>query len=381
MTANIHSPYAPVRLREQDWWRFSCEVAKHGYVTTKGQIASELPNLILENFIAPAMMQAKKMDLQEGEEDGHLHIFAKLLTLRQWVPLIAQYELSGKQIFDLDDEVVNLLRMTDVEDCRLDQWNAPYDSFFLRFGKQSDVRIPFGDDFEYLDGAFVAVTPWGDTGSERRIKIGLTTVKEDGSGVQMPGYFCDLNPDELELPPSQAVDAFIARKCAELDAEQGLSDLNADIRDIRKEEYQQGASLLKEAVALIVNSLFYIESIGSSSTKAPGRDVPPETTSAWRQAPESRKFKASQKVTRDGYVMVHMLGDHGHSGARLVETRQGVATHWRRGHWRLQPHGPQMSLRKRVWIRPVMVNQDAHHDDLSGHIYAIPSTSKQREKL
>ena len=30
--------------------------------------------------------------------------------------------------------------------------------------------------------------------------------------------------------------------------------------------------------------------------------------------------------------------------------------HWRRGHWKMQPHGPHRSLRRRLFIKPVLVN-------------------------
>jgi hypothetical protein len=31
--------------------------------------------------------------------------------------------------------------------------------------------------------------------------------------------------------------------------------------------------------------------------------------------------------------------------------------HWRRGHWKMHAHGPQRSMRKRIFIRPTLVNQ------------------------
>lgn len=51
-------------------------------------------------------------------------------------------------------------------------------------------------------------------------------------------------------------------------------------------------------------------------------------------------------------------------------TREGSHTskkpHWRRGHWKMQPYGPQSSLRKRIRILPTKVNwhlfQGAAHD-------------------
>lgn len=35
-----------------------------------------------------------------------------------------------------------------------------------------------------------------------------------------------------------------------------------------------------------------------------------------------------------------------------------VAPHWRRGHFRMQPHGPQQSLRKVIFIAPTLVRGD-----------------------
>jgi hypothetical protein len=35
-----------------------------------------------------------------------------------------------------------------------------------------------------------------------------------------------------------------------------------------------------------------------------------------------------------------------------------VSPHWRRGHFRMQPHGPQQSLRKVIFITPTLVRAD-----------------------
>lgn len=41
------------------------------------------------------------------------------------------------------------------------------------------------------------------------------------------------------------------------------------------------------------------------------------------------------------------------------------ATHWRRGHWAMQPHGPQNSLRKLIFRAPVLVRADLFTGDLA----------------
>lgn len=309
---------------------------------------------------------------QQGSREHLGQFFAKLLQMRHWVPLIGQYHANGKQIFDLNDNIVGMLRNTDVNDCNLLDWHPPYDSFFVRFGKQDEMKLQFDDGFEYLDGAFVAVTPWNEAGTERRLKIGLTTVKDDGSGVMLPGYFIDFSPEEQALSPKDAVSAFIARKAADLETDPDQSDNNKALIEIRKAEYREGAELLQRAIELVVNCLFYIESMGSKKELSPGRDVPVDLLVKWKQSPQLRKFKATQKIGANGYVMVRMLGDEAqHGGSSATGSRDDVTTHWRRGHWRRQHHGPQNSLYKRVWIRPVMVNPGKSHEELPGHVYAV----------
>jgi hypothetical protein len=366
------SPYAPMRLRGEEWWKFGAQAGQHGFVTRNGQIAGDLPELIMSNLIAPTMAAATKLAKSEGSEEHLGQLLAKLLQHRHWVPLVAQYNLSGKQIFDLSDNIVTMLRNTDVADCTLQDWHAPYDAFFVRFGKQDDMKLPFDDGHEYLDGAFVAVTPWTVDGPEFRLKIGLTTVKDDGSGVMMPGYFIDFTPEEQRLSPHEAIDAFIARKFADLDADEDKSERNLALIQTRKGEWEEGAALLKKATELVINCLFYIESIGADKELAPGRDVPPALHVKWEQTPLARRFKVAQKFASEGYTMVRLMGEEVQQGSSAPGTgRMDVRTHWRRGHWRRQSHGPQKSLVKRVWIRPVLVNPATAHDDLPGHVYAV----------
>jgi hypothetical protein len=38
------------------------------------------------------------------------------------------------------------------------------------------------------------------------------------------------------------------------------------------------------------------------------------------------------------------------------DSSHGVSAHWRRGHFRFQPHGPHNSLRKLMFIAPTLVH-------------------------
>ncbi|MCT9633885.1 hypothetical protein NOX73_32960, partial [Pseudomonas aeruginosa] len=57
------------------------------------------------------------------------------------------------------------------------------------------------------------------------------------------------------------------------------------------------------------------------------------------------------------------------AGQGLGEIGRSVATHFRRGHFRSQPYGPERSLRKVIFIPPVVVNPG--QSELPGRIYEV----------
>ena len=67
------------------------------------------------------------------------------------------------------------------------------------------------------------------------------------------------------------------------------------------------------------------------------------------------RFDQEVKIHRTGRAESQPGGPTGHS----------MPTHWRRGHWAMQAHGPQHSLRKRILRPPVMVRADLFVGDPS----------------
>lgn len=371
----VMSPYAPVRYRDTFWWRFSMDAAKHGAISPKGMIASDLPNRIMQFLCQPTVAEIGKQC--QGHPDGPtimLQVMAKVLEFRHWVPLAGQYEACGRQIFDLSDSLVDMLAVTDIGDCTLEGWNAPYDAFFVRFGPQSEIKLPFDDGFEYLDGAFVAVTPSGDTPGERRIKFGFTTVHQDGRGVEMPGYYLDLTPAEQAMPILDGVALSIERRLASM---RNPSDAPTALDDYRRDMLEEGQELMRQAILLLVNALFYIESIHTKAKDIPvepGRDTPVPQVVEWAQAQPAKRAKLRSKMTADGYVLVRLLGKELQE-SNGPKTGHSVRAHWRRGHWRQQRVGPLRSEVVRRWIKPTMVNAENGHDELPGHLYVVGNSN------
>jgi hypothetical protein len=67
--------------------------------------------------------------------------------------------------------------------------------------------------------------------------------------------------------------------------------------------------------------------------------------------------KAQRKLARSyDYILVSAPPATGApSASAQTEGARTVKTHWRRGHYRLHRHGPELALRKLLFIRPTLV--------------------------
>lgn len=388
-TANslLFSPYAPVRYQNQSWWRYAQEVAKQGRITAEGLLVHKQGDpldfyaRIEQEYLIP---YAKTfIQVMQAQPDGASTIgvgLAQLYGVLDWVPLCSQYELCGRQIFDVSAALSSMLSRTSVADCTLEGWQPPYDAFFLRFGKQEQARLPFIDEtseFEYLDGAFVAVSPCDTPHRGRRVRFGLTTVRDSGEGMTLPGYFLDFFPDTEQLPIPEAIEKALERWLKVLTPADTASPQEKAFCALRQDRFREAAELIREAALLIFNALFYIETLPPAERAAlsPGRDVPEALLRQWDASPPKNQRKLTSKLTREGYAVVRMLGkEYDAMPAPGAGSTEPVATHWRRGHWRQQRHGPALALVHRIWIKPVLVNPLAKEvgAELPGHIYQVP---------
>ena len=77
-----------------------------------------------------------------------------------------------------------------------------------------------------------------------------------------------------------------------------------------------------------------------------------------------------------GLAQEIVLHEHAtpHSGPTTENSEETRRPHWRRGHWKMQPHGPALALRKRIFIKPVLVNGHM----LCGEDAAILTTYRTR---
>lgn len=284
----------------------------------------------------------------------------------------------GRQIFHFRPELTEQFRRTDIDDVPAGELNFPYEAFYLSFGRQADLDLRGHGAF--ADGAYISFLP------NRHLQIVLTTQDDDGR----PWFLTPDNYYYLSLPlndPAQSISTLAAKAL-----EDDLKDLRRTgheqppyleapggvVRNRRPETVQldiaalaDGFPVFTEALKLIINGLCYLTAYPEDIETAWPEDTPTALLEKIDRAAKPKDVQRTMsKLTSMGYTKVHFCGKS-LSNRTDVPTGQEVASHWRRGHWRNQPHGPRLTSRKLVWIMPVLVRKDRQSPDGPGRVYLV----------
>lgn len=135
---------------------------------------------------------------------------------------------------------------------------------------------------------------------------------------------------------------------------------------------------IERNIKLIINCILYLSSQQESLTKEYPKDIPNHLISKIKNAKTKHKKEvAIDEIKRIGFTKITF--------ARLEEselttekdgtgTGTEVSPHWRRGHWRKQPYGTNLSEIKLIWIKPTIVRKDMGSPK-KGHIYEVNKES------
>lgn len=94
------------------------------------------------------------------------------------------------------------------------------------------------------------------------------------------------------------------------------------------------------------------------------RALHPQRSAFLKQHAQRKSSAKRAKAERRAQLLVdHILVSAPPAPAAAAapeSTWRKVRPHWRRGHYRMQPHGPQRQQRRLLWIRPTLVHPE--HD-------------------
>lgn len=310
-----------------------------------------------------------------------------------------RFVLAGRQIMDFPQSLTSMLSKTDVDKIPLCAIQMPFTSQFLHFGPQSDLEIEPG---WFVDGAYVECR--GEPGD---IRFLITAVPTDHAlsakwyVIPEPLYTQDFIGDYRDLNLASAINRKNNEKRNELEAKK--LELGGDITDKLKTEFQNHGEAFPEdtividasqenalkrlaqndqefpvyqrAMRLVVNALCYLTAYPEDIQAVWPEKTPKGLAAKASSENPKESEKAKNKLASMGYVPIYFCGkkidDQVNFVERMASCESGVATHWRRGHWRNQPHGPGASLRKLMWIMPTLVGSGSVESEVQGHIYKV----------
>ncbi len=288
-----------------------------------------------------------------------------------------EWKNGGRNIFHFSENLIELLSKTDVLDIDLSLIKLPYSSFYIDL---SEAKIPFEENGkEFIDGVFIRdEQDDGDDGQsfERAINIDFVgkdyiekywTVNKDLCWDTERGFHSMLlfldRKDNLKT----------VEDAIKFDKKGFVGEYTFDERDdnTKIDLYLIHKQFVDRTISLAINCLLYLTTKDLDITEKYPEDLPAHLKTNLEKANTKRKKEiAKTDIATSGFTKIKYVG-FGIKTTRPKETTgKEVAVHWRRGHWRNQKFGVNLSESKLVWIMPTIVNKEKG-EPKKGHIYEI----------
>ena len=362
------SRYGCIRCRTLPWEKIASQAAMQGF-TADGKMTMHLAETLQSRILSPQLdwiIEAHPPQLWAKFQATAMRGLCMAMQHAAWVRF-------GKQIFELSPGLVQAFHLTDVKNASFEGLHLPYQSFFLHFGLQPDLVFddPGRLSPEYVDGAYI----WRD--AIGTIVIELTLTRPPGEEPSnLPGIQISIDSDLARLGAedaiNQAVDRALQKSGGSATEQQALPlDLNQEVRCEEAKMLEAARDVLTKTASLISNALFYLSEPQDDLTIKVEEGAPLALAKKALKGKPGQQQQAKQALNAEGYAIVRYCGAHfSRPGANDGSSSELTKAHWRRGHWRNQPHGPQFTLIKRVWIRPVLVKAEAETPDV-GRVYTV----------
>ena len=253
------------------------------------------------------------------------------------IAAVMTFSSAGRNVFTFAPDMVEAFANTDIDQVIAQDVEFPYPAFYLHFETPEPVTLPNGLRF---DGVMVT-----NPDPKRRMPSFIVLgVKDVDPAVQWPrredwGYLYQAWLEEKgDVPVMEAL----------RHVEQETTNVFPPECDMTNQPLFPGEIPQLDAIMrLVVNGILYVMRYAQDARSVWPASAPADLV---EQAVAGRK-SAEKQLTRLGYVRTRRitLDEQGEA------CPGGVRAHWRRGHWKNQPHGPRSSLRKLILVRPTRV--------------------------
>lgn len=286
--------------------------------------------------------------MEGGTEVGNA--YAALLYLRQ--------AMHPQPYFVIEDSLVEMLEKTDIaDDIPVDMLKVPYSRFYLEFGKARTSQLMLPNVMtgnHILEGAY--------------IERGINGVLGEGLFIVLTG-----SPLGKSGPMDDATHSLFLP----------TENVGRSIKDALAVAFSMGKELAEEHglrttpdhfLAKAFECVMFIAKVLLYIGLPEARKLLRKEKTEWVKATGALQSTAKKaKAARRGQgLMDHILicaPVAEVSSGKPSESGRSVNSHWRRGHYRTQPYGPQYSLRRVIFISPILVHGNA--EDASTPAYRV----------
>lgn len=287
-------------------------------------------------------------------KDGQLAKDAAAVVLAEDVKGLlvwAQWQHSGAAVYEVSPALARELWASDAGELRPADLLERPECFYLHFGLQDNDK-PVLDNGTPVEGAYVVVAP----GVSIRIVL-CGRPQDDATQTPSDGrYDLRLVWPHTDQPVDAAIDRSLQSDLADVDAAaQQLRHAGhpAGAADALRQRLVANSAVYRECTRYLLNVMAYRRFVDDAVETQWGSEVPSSLRAKVMKGGKEGA-RAHSKLWFMGFGPTRVIGSTFESLLSAPGER-AVAAHWRRGHFRNQPHGPQLSLRKIIWIRPVLV--------------------------
>jgi hypothetical protein len=141
--------------------------------------------------------------------------------------------------------------------------------------------------------------------------------------------------------------------------------------DTKIDLYLIHKQFVDRTINFIINCLLYLTTKEADIDEKYPEDLPIHLKASLEKANTNRKREiAKAEIFRNGFTKIKYVG-HRIKKTKLTDNNgKEVSAHWRRGHWRNQKFGENLSETKLIWIIPTIVNKEKGEPQ-KGHIYEM----------
>lgn len=320
-----------------------------GEVLTTHNAEQAAMKSVIDRFIA--------LGYKPAELPGLLHVISQesqgMLAWGQWLA-------HGKRIIDVGPKLTQALHLSDcgeliISDVLPEFSEGAGSSFYVRFSGSHDIRFSDGD--VPFEGAYVIPS----AASIRIVLCGLMPITALAHERWKERYDLRIPASLYGLPVREAVEKALAIDLQDITDNKArmAESVHRFAADQLAHRMSQNHASWCEAVFLIVNLLAWMRHGPKDNEVGWPENAPARLVEQLQQGAPRAQERARSKLWSAGFVPIERAGLRFEREFTIEST---VSQHIRRGHWRNQAHGKGYSLRKLIWILPMIVGREKEED-------------------